>query len=159
MIPAQADRESDSQLRTAHEANTNALAEVGAVVRSAAEVNSKLLYQGPLLSECLEEFLEAKRIQLSEESREPAYFRPRLASFLDIVGDKPIADYSEADLTRFAARLQYLPERHTVDPEWKGMSLVQAIEANEKRRNRAESISFTTVRCPCSWSIWLRRVA
>lgn len=137
---------SEFQLRTAHEANTRALAEVGAVVRSAAEVNSKLLYQGPLLSDCLEEFLEAKRIQLSEESREPAYFRHRLTALLDIVGDKPIGDYSEADLTRFAARLQYLPERHTVDPAWKGMTLVQAIDANEKRSGRAETISFTTVK-------------
>jgi integrase/DNA-binding XRE family transcriptional regulator len=138
--------ESESRLRTAHEANTKALAEVGAVVCSAAEVNSKLLYQGPLLSECLEKFLEAKRIQLSEESREPAYFEHRLTTFLEIVGDKPIADYSEADLTRFAARLQYLPERHTVDPEWKGMTLVQAIDVNEKRSKRAETISFTTVK-------------
>lgn len=139
---------SDSQLRAAHEANTQALTEIREAAETAKTVNKQLLYKGPLLSECLQKFLDAKTTQLPENSREPDYFRHRLNAFLEIVGDKPIAAYAEADLTRFAGRLQHLPERHTVDPAWRGMTLVQAIEENEKRSraNRVETISFTTVK-------------
>lgn len=140
--------DSDSQLRAAHEANTQALTEIREVAETTNTVNKQLLYKGPLLSECLQKFLDAKTIQLPENSREPDYFRHRLNAFLEIAGDKPIGAYTEADLTCFAGRLQHLPERHTVDPAWRGMTLVQAIEENEKRSrpNRAETISFTTVK-------------
>ncbi|MBR0860108.1 tyrosine-type recombinase/integrase [Bradyrhizobium liaoningense] len=132
--------EFEAQARSAHEANTRAMDKV-------EQVTHRLLYQGPLLSQCLEEFLRAKRTQLPENSREPDYFEHRLKAFLEIVGDRPIAAYTEADLTRFAGKLQHLPERHTVDPVWKKMTLVQAIEENAERGpNRAETISFTTVK-------------
>ncbi|WLA99883.1 tyrosine-type recombinase/integrase [Bradyrhizobium elkanii] len=133
--------EFEAQARSAHEANTKAMGKV-------EEVTHRLLYQGPKLSECLQEFLDAKTVQLPKNSREPEYFKHRLKAFLEIVGDQPIAAYTEADLTRFAGRLQHLPERHTVDPAWKGMTLVQAIEENENRSrsNRVETISFTTVK-------------
>lgn len=138
---AQKADEFEAQARSAHEANTKAMDKV-------EKVTDRLLYQGPFLSECLQKFLDAKTIQLPEKSREPDYFRHRLNAFLEIVGDRPIAAYTEADLTSFAGRLQHLPERHTVDPAWKGMTLVQAIVENEKRSrsNRAETISFTTVK-------------
>jgi integrase/DNA-binding transcriptional regulator YiaG len=146
-IARKADK-SDAQLRAAHEANTQALTEIREAAETAKKVNKQLLYKGPSLSECLQKFLDAKTTQLPENSREPDYFRHRLNAFLEIVGDKPIAAYTEADLTRFAGRLQHLPERHTVDPAWRGMTLVQAIEENEQRSraNRAETISFTTVK-------------
>lgn len=139
---------SEKEARSAHEANSRALSEVSAVMKNTAEITNRLLYQGPFLSEAMGEFLNAKRTQLASDSSEPAYFEHRLQAFLEIVGDKRISAYNEADLTLFAGRLQFLPERHTVDPDWRGKTLVQAIEENRGRSKsrRARSLSFTTIK-------------
>jgi integrase/DNA-binding transcriptional regulator YiaG len=85
---------------------------------------------------------------LPKDSREPGYFEHRLNAFICLVADKRIADYDIQDLNDFAERLQYLPKRHTVDPKWRGMSLKEAIAANEKisEDDREESLSYGTVR-------------
>jgi hypothetical protein len=118
------------------------MVEVRKIMQDTAAINERLLYQGPSLSVALEEFLTAKRTQLPEGSREPAYFEHRIRAFLEIVGDKCIANYTEGDLTHFAGKLQFLPERHTVDPAWRGKTLTAALEENRSRppKHRAKSL-------------------
>lgn len=113
-----------------------------------AAITEKLLYQGPLLSDAMGEFLTAKKTQLPEGSREISYFEHRTRAFLEIVGDKRIGEYTEGDLTYFAGELRFLPERHTVHPLWKGKTLVAALEENRSRSpgSRARSLSFTTIK-------------
>lgn len=122
----------EKESRAAHKANTRAL--------------TRLLYEGPRLSKCMQQFLDAKRTQLPQSSTEPKYFEHRLNAFIALVGNRRIGAYRIADLVKFADRLQYLPERHTVDPEWRGMSIKEAIEANKQRKTRANAISYTTVK-------------
>ncbi len=138
--------ETESQL--AHKANSNVLKQVGKAMKDNAAISERLLYQGPLLSEVMGEFLTAKKTQLPEGSREIAYFEHRIRTFLEIVGDKRIAEYTEGDLTYFAGELRFLPERHTVDPRWKGKTLVAALQENRSRApgSRARSLSFTTIK-------------
>jgi integrase/DNA-binding transcriptional regulator YiaG len=108
---------------------------------------SQILFEGPLLSECLEEFIAAKTLQLPD-SKEPVSFRHRLNAFLLFIGDKPISAYTISDLGLFADRLRHLPKRHSVDPAWQGKSLKEALEENERRSpdKRAVTLSRTTVR-------------
>jgi len=122
--------------------------QVGKAMKDNAAINERLLYEGPLLSVVVGEFLAAKRKQLPEGSREVGYFEHRIRTFLEIVGDKQIAAYTEGDLTHFAAELQFLPERHTVDPLWRGKTLVAALEENRSRppSSRAKSLTFTTIK-------------
>jgi hypothetical protein len=90
---------------------------------------SQILFEGPLLSECLEEFIAAKTRQLPD-SKEPISFRHRLNAFLLFIGDKPISAYTISDLGLFADRLRHLPKRHSVDPAWQRKSLKEALEEN-----------------------------
>lgn len=139
-------RASATALQSAHEINTGALAELQTALKNNAEIQNRLLYEGPLLSECLQEFLAAKNKQLPDDSREPAYFEHRLNALLSIVGDKQIAAYTISDLGLLAERLQYLPKRHSVDPEWRDKTLLQAIEGNSTRANKGRCLSEVTVR-------------
>jgi integrase len=141
-------RENDIARQTAHEINTTALAEMRDVVRKSSDIQSRLLYEGPKLSECIEQFIAEKAKQLPATSREPAYFKHRLDAFLSFVEDKPIATYSIADLGLFADRLRHLPNRHTVNGAWRGKSLKEALEENSSKVGsaRAVTLSQTTVR-------------
>jgi integrase/DNA-binding transcriptional regulator YiaG len=153
-------RASETARQSAHEINTGALAELQIAFKNNAEIqtelkaafkdnakiNSRLLYEGPLLSECLKVFLDAKTEQLPDDSREPAYFKHRLNAFLSIVGDKKIAAYNISGLGLLAQRLQYLPKRHSVAPEWRDKPLLQVIEDNSARQNKGRCLSEVTVR-------------
>jgi integrase/DNA-binding transcriptional regulator YiaG len=139
-------RASETARQSAHEINTGALAELQTALKNNAEIQSRLLYEGPLLSECLGEFLAAKKKQLPDDSREPAYFEHRLNALLSIVGDKQIAAYNISDLGLLAERLQYLPKRHVVDPKWRNKSLLETIEDNSTRVNKGRCLSEVTVR-------------
>jgi hypothetical protein len=119
--------------QSAHEQNTKTLADVQNVLKNTTEITNRILYEGPLLSECRQEFIDAKTKQLPSGSTEPAYFERRIDAFLSLVGDKPIAAYRVADLGTFADELRFLPQRHTIDPEWHGKSLKEAIEENKTR--------------------------
>jgi hypothetical protein len=79
--------------QSAHEQNTKTLADVQSVLKNTTEITNRILYEGPLLSECRQEFIDAKTKQLPSGSTEPAYFERRIDAFLSLVGDKPIAAY------------------------------------------------------------------
>lgn len=141
-------QKSESARQAAHEENTKTLSDVRDVLKNTTEITNRILYEGPLLSECWEEFVKAKRKHLPAGSTEPDYFERRIAAFLELVGDKQIAAYHIADLGDFADKLRHLPKRHTIDPEWRGKTLKQALDENKSRSSaeRAETISYRTVK-------------
>jgi len=139
-------RASETARQSAHEINTGALAELQTALKNNAEIQNRLLYEGPLLSECLEVFLDAKRKQLPSDSREPRYFEHRLNTLLSIVGDKQIAAYNISDLGLLADRLQHVPNRHSVTPGWKNVPLLQALEDNKGNSYKGRYLSEVTVR-------------
>lgn len=145
---AQEAKQLETEKHAAHEENTKTLAGMQALLKNTTEITDRILYEGPLLSECKHEFLEAKKKQLPGDSTEPTYFERRIDAFLSLIGDKPIAAYRVADLGDFAAELKLLPKRHTVDPEWVGKTLKQAIQDNRSLPAdvRAETISYKTVK-------------
>ncbi|MGR4928232.1 tyrosine-type recombinase/integrase [Bradyrhizobium sp. CAR08] len=85
---------------------------------------------------------------MPKDSREPKYFRHRLKAFMSLVADKRIADYDIQDLDKFADQLQYLPKRHTIDPDWRGKTLDAAIAENKEipLKDREDSLSYGTAR-------------
>lgn len=141
-------KKTEAELRAAHKKSTRLLGKVETALDGNKKIQEELLYKGPLLSECFKEFIETKTKQLPKDSREPGYFKHRLNAFICLVADKRIADYDIQDLNDFAEKLQYLPKRHTVDPDWRGMSLKEAIAANKKisEEDREESLSYGTAR-------------
>ena len=139
-------RANETAKNLANEVNTGALAELQTALKNNSEIQSRLLYEGPLLSECLKVFLDAKTEQLPGNSREPAYFEHRLNAFISIVGDKKVAAYNISDLELLAQRLQYLPKRHSVASEWRDKTLLQVIEENSARQNKGRCLSEVTVR-------------
>ncbi|MDB5620368.1 tyrosine-type recombinase/integrase [Tardiphaga sp.] len=138
----------EADFHAANKKSTRLLGKVEIALDGNKKIQEELLYKGPLLSECFEEFIETKTKQLPSDSREPAYFKHRLNAFIRLVADKRIADYDIQDLNDFAEKLQYLPKRHTVDPKWRGMTLEDAIAANKKisEDDREESLSYGTAR-------------
>jgi integrase len=138
----------EADFHAANKKSTRLLGKVESALDGNKKIQEELLYKGPLLSECFEEFIETKTNQLPKDSREPKYFTHRLNAFMSLVADKRIADYDIQDLDKFADQLQYLPKRHTVDPDWRGKSLEEAISENKEilAKDREDSLSYGTAR-------------
>ena len=141
-------RKFEAGFHDANEKSTRLLVKVESALDGNKKIQEELLYKGPLLSECFKEFIDTKTNQLPKDSREPKYFTHRLTAFMSLVADKRIADYDIQDLDKFADQLQYLPKRHTVDPDWRELSLEEAIAKNKKilPKDREDSLSYGTAR-------------
>jgi integrase len=91
----------------------------------------------PLLDEAIDNFVTFKRLDLKPDSKEPDYFEHRLnllRAFLKHERDKDnprIDQITSDDLTALFALLPFLPQRHSIFPELRAMTLLDAIIYNK----------------------------
>ncbi len=93
-------------------------------------LTERLSYKGPLLSEAKESFLENRRTR-GVAGREVAQLKKKIDDFIMLIGDKAVGAYSPSDLQRFARKLTFLPERHTIMPKWRDRTIADIIAENE----------------------------
>ncbi|EAS50152.1 hypothetical protein SI859A1_01514 [Aurantimonas manganoxydans SI85-9A1] len=91
------------------------------------KINARLENRGPLFSTTFDAY-DAHLTISSVSPKERKNLRRRCEIFVELVGDKPVASYDLQDLQSFAYRLTHLPERHSIDPQLRGMSVSQIIE-------------------------------
>lgn len=138
------------------EINARTLGQVTETLGIITELGAKVAKKGPKLSECKEDFIEAKINQLGKDSVEIKYFKHRIDAFIAIIGDKQIGTYHVGDLGDFATALSFLPKHHSLDQQWKRKtkrktrikSLVKAISVNKGKPidERETSLSRKTIK-------------
>lgn len=110
-----------------------------------AALTQRLDYKGPLLSECQNKFLENMRIR-GVSGKLVADISTKIDLFIALIGDKHLGNYLISDLQRFASRLTYLPQKHSVKPRWRGRPAVEIITENEERRSsKVEYLTENTI--------------
>jgi hypothetical protein len=149
-------RQIDLARQEAVETNSKAMGQVTKTLGTITELGDAVTKKGPKLSDCMEEFIEAKANELGNDSLEIEYFRRRIDAFIAIIGDKEIGAYHVGDLGIFATRLSFLPKDYALDRQRKRKSkaelsrvertkwLIRAIEGNEQKVATRDTISYKT---------------
>lgn len=89
----------------------------------------KLRYSDKLLSIHLKEFLAAKEKEIGETKHLTTY-PAKIAVFLDVVGDKPVRDYTRADIEKFRDTMDMMPANATKHRIFMKLSLADAAKKN-----------------------------
>jgi integrase len=153
-------RQIDLARQEAVETNAMALGQVTRTLGTITELGDAVTNKGPKLSECMEQFIEAKANQLGNDSLEIEYFRRRIDAFIAIIGDKEVGAYHIGHLGDFATKLSFLPKDYALDRQKKRKSkaelsrksraqwLLRAIKTNEDKTDepRDTSISYKTIK-------------
>lgn len=109
-------------------------------------INSKYFATKPLLSEAGSKYLELKRIGLGVGNKEFKYLENRLRAFKEIVGDKPLDEYTLDDLTKFAQELRFVPANYSVKPRWRNLEITAIIAANKSCKMQDASLTAKTIK-------------
>jgi len=110
-----------------------------------AALIEKLDYKGPLLSASKQNFLDNMRIK-GVSRKLVVDVETKIDLFMKLIKDKPVGSYLVSDLQRFASRLSYLPQKHSISPRWRGRDVAEVVAENEERRSpRVEYLTENTI--------------
>jgi integrase len=90
----------------------------------------------PHLDDAIENFVTFKRLDLKPDSKEPDYFEHRLLLMRDFLQKEcgkqnpRIDNITADDITALFSLLPFIPQRHSVFPELRDMTLLNAIKYN-----------------------------
>lgn len=91
------------------------------------------LDEGPLLSECLERYVEYKVTSGSwTEFNSTKNMRPILNKLIEVIGDLPVRSITKEHVRDFRDLIMKLPKHHTVSPVFRDLSLREAVMKNEE---------------------------
>jgi Domain of unknown function (DUF6538) len=101
---------------------------------------------GPSFSEALPNFLDYAQKDKGWRGQTLAQNKTTYRMFVECCGDKPVATYGKADLTKFYDLLRALPQLYSKSKEWAGFTLEQIAE--QTKGQDIPRLTMTTIKTP-----------